>query len=200
MDEVVRAALARWPDVPDVFGWLSLDARGRWRVKGERIAHPGVVDFIGRNYACDDRGRWFFQNGPQRVFVRLDVAPWVVHRVPGTAVRTDAFVTHTGMPVDAIDGAWLTDDVQLLVGTPLGIAGVDDRDLDTLFERLLGPDGRTMDEDDVATWSAADSARGAWSLRWDGRAWPLGFVARADLPSRFGFDPAPVPAPGQPDC
>src|SRR3546814_7173665 len=29
MDENVIAAMARWPDVPDVFGWLSLTERGQ---------------------------------------------------------------------------------------------------------------------------------------------------------------------------
>src|SRR3546814_10640581 len=32
MDEQVIAAMARWPDVPDVYGWLSLSERGEWRL------------------------------------------------------------------------------------------------------------------------------------------------------------------------
>ncbi|HMN64893.1 MAG TPA: DUF2946 family protein, partial [Burkholderiaceae bacterium] len=30
MDEQVLHAMARWPDVPAVWGWLRLDRRGRW--------------------------------------------------------------------------------------------------------------------------------------------------------------------------
>ena len=28
MDDLVRAAMAKWPHVPDCRGWLALDARG----------------------------------------------------------------------------------------------------------------------------------------------------------------------------
>ena len=76
MDPSVLSAIRKWPDVPDVFGWLSLDLRGNWRLKGDVIANPGICEFIGRNYAADPHGRWFFQNGPQRVFVSLAYAPF----------------------------------------------------------------------------------------------------------------------------
>src|ERR1700693_3246190 len=71
MDEVVLRAIQKWPNVPSVYGWLSLDRRGNWSIKGEHIANPAIASFIGRNYARDEKGRWYFQNGPQRVFVTL---------------------------------------------------------------------------------------------------------------------------------
>ena len=95
MDDVVKQAMARWPTVPACFGWLGLDGRGNWYMrddaaqhagsfaggqpgaKGSRIEHQGLVAFIQRNYACDENGRWYFQNGPQRVFVELEVTPWI---------------------------------------------------------------------------------------------------------------------------
>ena len=63
MDDIVLRAMQKWPDVPNVFGWLRLDRRGNWLVKsrsGEfgRIANFAVCEFIGRNYAADERGRW----------------------------------------------------------------------------------------------------------------------------------------------
>src|SRR5712675_1595145 len=79
MDEIVARSLAKWPNVPAVFGWLELDRRGNWRIKGEKIANTALREFIGRNYESDAQGRWFFQNGPQRVYVRLACAPLVVH-------------------------------------------------------------------------------------------------------------------------
>jgi hypothetical protein len=79
MDEMVIRALAKWPNVPAVYGWLSLDRRGNWRIKGEKVTHAALRDFIGRNYEPDERGCWFFQNGPQRVFVSLAYTPLVVH-------------------------------------------------------------------------------------------------------------------------
>ena len=91
MDDIVRQAMAKWPNVPDCFGWLGLDARGAWYMrddrvqalgafavaKGSRLQHEKLVDFIHRNYEHDALGRWYFQNGPQRVYVELEVAPWI---------------------------------------------------------------------------------------------------------------------------
>ena len=95
MDDIVRQALAKWPNVPDCYGWLGLDARGNWYMrddraqalgpfaggrsesKGSLLKHEKLIDFIQRNYEADARGQWFFQNGPQRVYVELEVAPRV---------------------------------------------------------------------------------------------------------------------------
>jgi hypothetical protein len=91
MDDIVRQAMAKWPNVPHCWGWLGLDARGDWYMrddrvqaegpfpehKGSRLRHEKLVDFIHRNYASDDRGQWYFQNGPQRVYVELECAPLV---------------------------------------------------------------------------------------------------------------------------
>ena len=30
MDDIVRQAMAKWPNVPHAYGWLGLDARGNW--------------------------------------------------------------------------------------------------------------------------------------------------------------------------
>lgn len=95
MDDIVRQAMAKWPKVPACFGWLGLDARGNWYMrddraqaagafdsglagaKGSLLQHQGLIDFIQRNYMADDQGRWYFQNGPQRVFVELEATPWI---------------------------------------------------------------------------------------------------------------------------
>ena len=47
MDEIVIRGMLKWPNVPSVYGWLSLDRRGSWTIKNvsgrfERIANPGV--------------------------------------------------------------------------------------------------------------------------------------------------------------
>lgn len=113
MDAIVEAALRKWPNVPHCYGWLALDARGDWymrddrtraagafpRPKGSRIEHAQLRAFIERNYGCDERGAWFFQNGPQRVYVELEAAPWVwrVDAAPsGWQVRS-----HTGRAAQA---------------------------------------------------------------------------------------------------
>jgi len=56
MDEIVARSMAKWPDVPDVYGWLSLDRRGNWLLKNEKIGNGALREFIGRNYQPDARG------------------------------------------------------------------------------------------------------------------------------------------------
>ena len=42
MDDLVRAALMKWPDVPACRGWLGLDARGDWYLRDERAQRAGA--------------------------------------------------------------------------------------------------------------------------------------------------------------
>ena len=87
MDELVKQSLTKWPNVPHCYGWLALDARGAFRMRdesaqaahqpGDIIRHESLLAFIYRNYDCDSRGAWYFQNGPQRVFVELQSVPFV---------------------------------------------------------------------------------------------------------------------------
>jgi hypothetical protein len=132
MDEIVKAALAKWPNVPDCYGWLALDARGDWYMrddrvqaagrfphpKGSRIVHDKLLQFIGRNYECDDTGCWFFQNGPQRVYVELEATPWV-WRLTERAGQAPAIVSHTGRAADYRD-AWLDDAGRVFLACDIG--------------------------------------------------------------------------------
>ena len=91
--------MRKWPTVPHCYGWLAMDARGDWylrdepaqaagpfpRPKGSRIEHDGLREFIERNYEADARGCWYFQNGPQRVYVELEAAPRVYRLQAGDA-------------------------------------------------------------------------------------------------------------------
>jgi hypothetical protein len=102
MDDIVKQALAKWPNVPDCYGWLGLDARGDWYMrddrvqaqgnfvqsKGSRLQHDKLIDFIGRNYEPDVQGRWYFQNGPQRVYVELELTPWIWRLEPDGQIRS----------------------------------------------------------------------------------------------------------------
>ena len=122
MDAVVAQAMAKWPNVPAVFGWLSLDRRGNWRIKGERIANHALRDFISRNYESDSEGRWYFQNGPQRVYVTLAYVPLVVH-YEGEELRD-----HCGRPF-AARATYVDDEGSVLMEGESTVALLDDRDL-----------------------------------------------------------------------
>ena len=52
------------------------------KLPGQVITHRTLNEFISRNYACDSLGRYFFQNGPQRVFITLDATPWIARITP----------------------------------------------------------------------------------------------------------------------
>ena len=128
MDEIVARSLAKWPNVPAVYGWLSLDRRGNWLIKGERIGNAALREFIGRNYQADGKGRWYFQNGPQRVYVSLAYTPLVV-RYEG-----EGLVDHCGRPFKAAEA--LEDDEGSVLFAGSGSVGLlDDRDLARFAEQ-----------------------------------------------------------------
>ncbi len=131
MDEIVLRSMAKWPDVPDVYGWLALDRRGNWLIKGERIANPAVRDFISRNYAVDARGCWYFQNGPQRVFVDLAYMPLIVH------LAGDGLRDHCGRPYER-EELLLDDEGSMLMRGKAGPGLLDDRDLERFCELSEG--------------------------------------------------------------
>ena len=177
MDDIVRQAIAKWPNVPHCYGWLGLDARGQWfmrddrvqaagsfaQAKGSLLRHDKLVEFIQRNYESDPQGCWFFQNGPQRVYVELEIAPWILRVGPQADVTT-----HTGL-VLAPRGTLVDEEGRLFVDTDRGLGLVHTLDMH----------------------AAADIVeQGVWD--------PEPVVA-ATLPARFGHVLSPAasrPAPG----
>lgn len=169
MDDIVKAAMAKWPNVPDCYGWLGLDARGNWYMRDDRVQaagtfpaskgsllqHEKLIDFIQRNYAADEQGRWFFQNGPQRVFVELEDTPWVWRLQPDGRV-----LAHTGIEVQAHESL-LDESGRLYLVTDLGVGLVHSADMAL-----------------AADW--VDSGR-----------WTPTSVGHASLQKRFSFVPQP---------
>jgi hypothetical protein len=198
MDELVLRGMAKWPRVPAVFGWLSLSRRGDWLLKGERVHNPGIRDFFGRNYACDDLGRWYVQNGPQRVYVLLDYTPWVI-RAGGAETP---WHTHTGKPVAAVRGAYVDDGGALLLDTDLGPGVVHDRDLETLVSALCDGRGRPLPA--AALTAALDRLQAGESadLRLLTARGPVAVMPlRAEeAPARFGYVRQPRQPEGEAEC
>lgn len=196
MDDIVRQAMAKWPDVPHCYGWLALDARGRWRMRderaqmqklaGDRINNPALIGFINRNYMHDDHGRWYFQNGPQRVYVNLEATPYIARTDPALG-----FILHTGEPLATIDGAWLTDAGQLLLTSGEIIALMDDRDMAQCLPRLHMAGTVASDEQLLAWLGQPDAA--ALNLDHAEAELPVNYIARDAIAGRFGFVPAPHP-------
>jgi Protein of unknown function (DUF2946) len=174
MDDIVKQALKKWPNVPHCYDWLALDARGDWymrderiqlagpfpQVKGSRIQHEKLREFIERNYLHDDAGCWFFQNGPQRVYVELEAAPWVWRLAAGDV--SPGITSHTGR-LAKYESAWLDESGRLFLAADIGLGVVHTLDMEL---------------------AANEVEAGRW-LPTDARF--------ADLPQRFGFKLKPNP-------
>ena len=170
MDDIVKQALAKWPNVPDCYGWLGLDARGRWfmrddaaqaagdfpQSRGSWLRHEKLIDFIGRNYESDDEGRWFFQNGPQRVYVELECTPWVWQVLPDYHLQS-----HTGLQTSAGE-CLLDEEGRLYIASPQGLGLVHSQDMVLAAEAV---------------------EQGVWVPR---------DVVSADLPVQYGFVRSPA--------
>ncbi|MGE3771574.1 MAG: DUF2946 family protein [Gammaproteobacteria bacterium] len=142
--EAVERALAKWPNVPACHGWLTLDRRGRWRIGDGPITHPGAVAFLNAHYASDEHGAWYVQNGPQRAWVDLELAPWILTVEPDGSLRTQ-----TGATLDATGELYVTEHGDVLLATPRGLAAVSDRDLEA-FARLFSANGGAEVLDELA--------------------------------------------------
>ena len=169
------STIAKWPDVPACYDWLSLDRRGDWRLQGERITHGGLIAFINRQYGCDDSGCWFVQNGPQRVFVSLAYTPWVFRR------EGECFVSQTGAASGAPQSLHIDEDGNVLLETALGIGLLDDRDLAWFLAQCQDPDAHQADESAFIALMNGKSGR----ISWQGLA--LEPIAAVDVPERFNF-------------
>ncbi len=203
MEDIVKQAMAKWPQVPAVFGWLGLDRRGNWLIKNERISNPIVAGFIGRNYEHDARGQWFFQNGPQRVFVALEYTP-LVYRLgwnadPAAPLRIQA---HTGATAVTVTGAWIDDMGIVLLNTELGPGMMDDRDLEGLLPCFTGERSELLSEEAIA--SAIERLQAGASVmlefRYGDHSVAVAAIAARDVPHRFGFVQRPVQPAGQEAC
>ena len=182
MEDWVYRALAKWPNVPALYGWMGLDRRGRWLIRGEIISRPQIIDTINRNYEADAQGRWYFQNGPQRGYVELAYAPLIVHVDGDGQLRT-----HTGLVVEKPAAAFLDENGALSLQTEHGPGLLRDQDLGWALERLT-IDGHGVGEEDIADAMAARSGA-VTPLKWHlGRqALSVTRVDEAALPDRLGF-------------
>jgi hypothetical protein len=194
MDDIVRRAMAKWPNVPDCYGWLALDARGAWRMRDERAQHlnlagdkviqPALLAFINRNYAVDSRGCWYFQNGPQRVFVNLEATPFIARTDP-----QQGLILHTGEPFVAVERGFMTETGELMLEAGGKLAQLDDRDVAQLMVSLE-LDGAPAGDEALMAW--LEGTPGDLALCWQGVRAPVERIARVEVAERFGFQRLPL--------
>ena len=171
MDDIVKQAMAKWPNVPHCYSWLGLDARGNWYMRDDRTqaigsfasGMPGakgsmlkLIDFIERNYGVDAQGCWYFQNGPQRVYVELEATPFVWRVDAQGAISSSTKQAASLVQVYMDERGWPC------LHTSLGFGLVHTQDVASLAEAL-------------ELWH-----------------WPIQEVRAAELPQRFGYQMSPA--------
>jgi hypothetical protein len=158
---------------------------------GTVIVHQALNEFISRNYACDTEGTYFFQNGPQRVFITLDATPWIARIIPGD--QESKLLTQCQSPIepsaalsDENGNIYIVGKISLVVYENLNqatqttfntqdkesVALLHDHDLE-IFSELA-----TLKEE-------ACSFGGSWN--WHGKQLPLDPIHSSELASRFHF-------------
>lgn len=155
---------------------------------GKVIEHSALKEFISRNYACDNTGRYFFQNGPQRVFITLTYTPWVASIIPGE--NTPKIITQCQTEIDPSSAlsdehgniyiaGLITQSIckdlrnqQFETANCLSIALLHDHDLDQFSELA-----KLREE--------ACSFGGSWN--WQGKQLALDPIHSEELSKRFGF-------------
>lgn len=195
MDDIVKQAMAKWPNVPHCYGWLALDARGGWRMRdeaaqranaaGDRLNNPALVGFINRNYLHDEHGNWYFQNGPQRVYVNLEATPFIARTDP-----QQGLVLQTGQALADVEQVYLSDAGALLFVAGEVIAQLDDRDVAQVLG-LLELDGVAASDEAVMAW--LEHGAGALVLPWNGKRLAVERINGDNLPATFGFKRTPAP-------
>jgi len=201
MDDSVTRAMAKWPNVPAVYGWLYLDRRGQWSIKMaspagsagspedaknalpgfESVSNLKLIEFIGRNYGHDDRGCWYFQNGPQRVYVTLAYTP-LVYRI--ASARPLSLETQAGSACASLKSAWMDEAGNLLLVTEHGPGLLLDRDLPAALEALAYADGHALEEERLlALMEPGDDAAGVY-FNTGTASLPLALISSTDAPSR----------------
>jgi hypothetical protein len=191
MQPWVLKSMQRWPNVPALFGWLGLNRRGRWLIQGEAISHPRIVETINRNYGVDEHGRWFFQNGPQRGYIELAYAPFVLRR------EHERFVTHNGLAVERASQAVLDESGSLSLVTEHGLGEVEGGDLEWALEHS-SIDGRPLDETQLMTLLELPSQTNTNAvLALGAEQLPIIKIDTLDLPQLFNFVRTPAPMSGE---
>ena len=198
MDDQVLRSLVKWPNVPDCYGWLALDRRGQWRMRdefaqqnnlsGQVIVHQALNEFISRNYACDSQGRYFFQNGPQRVFITLDATPWIARIIPsdqGTQLLTQcqSEIKPTAALSDENGNIYIVGNVAQTIdeNNDRGVFSIQESD----SIALLHDHDLELFSELASLREEACSFGGSWN--WHGQQLPLDPIHSSELAKRFHY-------------
>ena len=162
------------------------------KLPGNTIQHVALNEFISRNYAHDSLGRYFFQNGPQRVFITLDATPWIARIIPGE--NGPQLLTQCGTKIKP-HGA-LSDEKGNIYITGLFLQSLPDHADSNIFTQTESLSVAILHDHDLDLFSDqskveedACSFRGSW--QWDGKELIIEPIHSSELAKRFNFIKAP---------
>lgn len=204
VDDLVEKALARWPNVPAISGWLKLSTQGDWLLTGPvpeglTISHPRILNFMARNYGCEPDGRYYFQNGPQKAYVHLAYTPWVF-RIHPLAQGDLMLSTHTGL-IDWPQAIFQDEQGRVLIQGEHGIGLLHSNDMDLLAaglqeaeDALIHRASWAVPAEDPDTLIAARTKLRRVADTSTGRrecSFTVLPIHSAEVAERFNFDPNP---------
>lgn len=161
---------------------------------GRVIDHVALNEYISRNYASDNGGRYFFQNGPQRVFITLVATPWVARMIPGDQhlqllTQCQSAITPTAALSDEQGNIYIVGAIEQTVF---------DSDDQQHFSLKVIPSVALLHDHDLDQFSELAKLReeacsfgGSWL--WQGKQLPLDPIHSDELSQRFGFIKNPKP-------
>jgi hypothetical protein len=158
---------------------------------GTVIVHQALNEFISRNYACDTEGRYFFQNGPQRVFITLDATPWIVRIIPDD--QQTKLLTQCQSPIEP--SAALSDEngnIYIVGEISQVIYENSNQATQTTFSTQAKESIALLHDHDLDLFSElailkeeACSFGGSWN--WHGKQLPLDPIHSSELAGRFDY-------------
>lgn len=200
MDDIVLKSLVKWPNVPSCTGWLAFDRRGNWRMRneyaqtnglpGDPIRHEALLSFIARNYDVDEVGQWYFQNGPQRVYVELAYTPWVVRLHPaGDELQ---WRTSSDAPFQPT-ACWMDEQGNVLLEGNIGKVGEAQMTTPVFNQQIaVLHDGDLQPFTQLAEFYGQSCGAALGCLRWQHQTFDIEPIVQHEVAQRYRYVPSPA--------
>ena len=180
LDPRTLAAMSRWPNVPECYGWLHLDRAGQWFLNGEPVRQKALTGHFNNHYLMDECGAWYVQNGPQKAYVNLEAAPFALFVSVGGQL-----LVHTGHLVHSLECFYMNTDGELYLRTEHGAALASSQALVSLSEGLQEPDGSHISEQYLERMLTGQAV--TCTLAWDSQRFPVEVLDDEKIPQAMGF-------------
>jgi hypothetical protein len=155
MDDIVKAAMAKWPDVPDCYGWLALDARGNWRMRDARCQ---ALESAGRHHPPSKLVKLYQSELSARRQRPMVLPEWPAASVCGSGGDT-VYRPHFRCRIYSAyreilpqpDAGFFNSEGNLILQSNKILAQLDDRDLAEVSSQLY-ENNQLLDDNDLMDW------------------------------------------------